>query len=159
MHTLLAIDSILQLVGAHTAQAARSAGLRGKEWQILAWLTERGECSCVELARLTSRRRQEVQRSLETMDRHGLVNRYQLTPRQILWQIAAAGSEHVLTLRLSIAQLDRLVTSEFGRDLPQLIEWLERLREVLCSGRVTQRGAGFSLSPPPAAFRSWEFER
>lgn len=154
MVRVLAIEQVLQAVGEVSARVARGAGLRGKEWQVLAWLGERGQCTGRELAHLTCRRRQEIHRTLQGLSAEFLVERLSGDSRRtVLWQLTNDGYFKFSLIRDLSSDLDALIQAEFKADLPQLLESLRRLRDVMRSGRVTYTDLAFS--PPPARFQRW----
>lgn len=154
MVRVLAIEQVLQAVGEVSARVTRGAGLRGKEWQVLAWLGERGQCTGRELAHLTCRRRQEIHRTLQGLSAEFLVERLSGDSRRtVLWQLTNEGYFKFSLIKDLSRGLDDLIQAEFRGDLPKLLEWLQRLRDVMRSGRITY--ADLSLSAPPACFQRW----
>ena len=154
MVKVLAIEQVLQAIGAATTRVAQGAGVHGKEWQVLAWLNERGQLSGGELAELTCRRRQELHRSLQALTRKLLVERINTgDPRRPVYQLTADGDLCLIQIKQMCFGLDQLIGQEFGRELPKFFESLERLRDVIRTGRLTHHGAENHLSPPPRLHR------
>lgn len=154
MFRILAIEQVLHAVSERTGSAAHASGLRGKGWPPLGWLELRGFSTCSELAKLTCRRRSDVHRTLRALYREQLVDRVPNTEPDVRWGLTEHGRVALMYLRVNCRHLDSVIESEFGPDLPKLLEWLDRLREAVRTGRVTHRGYGFSLSPPPQVFRA-----
>ena len=153
MVTLLMIEQVLETVSRSISTVKSVIGIRGQAWPLLAWLGQREFCTGAELKHLTGRRAQEVHRSLHALLKQGLVHKSgHKDEGNVTWWLSETGHRVVQDLNRAAHPLNELIAREFGATLPRFTSELERLRDALQYGRITNKLSS-PLSIPPAKLK------
>ena len=150
MVTVLMIEQVLEAVSQSISSVKSVVGVRGQAWPLLAWLAQREFCTGAELKHLTGRRAQEVNRSLHALLKKGLVHKSgHKTEGNVAWWLSNEGQHSVSELNRAAKPLDDLIAREFGSTLARFVSDLERLRDALSYGRITNKVSHPLSIPPP----------
>lgn len=150
MVSVLMLEQVLETISQSISSVKDVIGIRGQAWPLLAWLGQREFCTGAELTHLTGRRRQEVNRSLHALLKQGLVHKSGTREEgNVTWWLSAEGQLSVKRLNRECKPLNELIAREFATALPRLASDLERLRDALRYGRITNHLNDPLSIPPP----------
>lgn len=124
MKTVLVLHQLLAIIDREMRPIARKVGLTPDDVLIIAWLVDHEATSSSLLADRLGRARQNTQRSLQRLEREGLVQRYEhsITGKTAAWALTEAGHARWRSLEFAFSEQERLLADVEPRRLVDLLE-------------------------------------
>ncbi len=132
MRVVIAMGQLLRVVDEAVRRELRDTGLSPVDLEALAWLFERPGVSGTTISERTGRTRQNIQRTLESLEKRELVSRYDsvITHRTVGWGLTERGRRATERAVRSLGWLERGLHNHLYLDVARLMQCLGFACEV-----------------------------
>lgn len=146
MKTVLVLHQLLAVIDREMRPIARKVGLTPDDVLIIAWLVDHEATSGSLIADRLGRARQNTQRSLQRLEREGLVQRYEhsITGKTAAWALTEAGHARWRSLEYAFDEQERLLAD---LDPKRLVDLLDRATRELVIANQNLRIVGLKELP------------
>lgn len=161
MKTIIVMGQVLRALEQRVRVALAEHELSLAVLEILAWLDDQRVASCAFIAARSGRSRQSLQRSLEQLERRGLVQRLDsvISHRTEGWALTATGERTFETCARALAGMETEFLTAVHFDPHRFTELLEIATNV-AHGRFVFKRDGHNAFvvdlPPPPPTPEWD---
>jgi DNA-binding MarR family transcriptional regulator len=161
MRVLVALGQLLRVVDEAVRKELRETGLSPVDLEALAWLYDRPGVTGASISEKTGRTRQNIQRTLESLERRDLVMRYDsvVNHRTVGWGLTDRGREAAERAVRRLQWLEQGFHNHLYLDVARLMQGIGFACEVARGGPYMKRCSDDELIrdvPPETETNEWD---